>query len=389
MIMSINLIKKDELNLEDLTIFLTVTTTYTLSGSETTIIPSTTTILTMITEYTRNKVTSLNSHSSYSSTSTQAKSSAENSSTTESHTSETGNSSSNSSSSVASSTFSSSLPTLTTNKSVDNLLGSSGSIKLGLAIGVPVSVVSILIIITLAFIYVKKSKKKPSKMVSYNNEFFKVNNSNQNYDSSSSVYSGSTKENPVINKTSDNEEILKQSDKRYDIRNYLKDRFSKVINVKDLESAEFDSPKIKSPILKKFNLEKPKVTNNYNESISSWLRPKNTNSFISKIEPQFLPISFKDLKKDIKSEKVKDLPQLPEHDLQPRFKVPEKAEYEKEQDYGAAIKVIRDYNKRRDDEIDVTAGDKIIILKTHSDGWCKVKALLDEEKVGYIPSMCL
>ncbi|CUM46245.1 uncharacterized protein AC631_00059 [Debaryomyces fabryi] len=303
---------------------------------------------------------------------------------------------------------------------LDNVAGLSkenNSLKLGLAIGIPIAIVSILVGIILAWFYLKKKtfNKRRNGLLPYKNEYLDHNNDEnltmkETKFQASSINLVSTKfqgliETPVQIQRGPNQQLAQAS-----VKNFF-NRLSRTINIRNINDADIDTLNenksgLVSPIfLKKFNLRKSVCKPN--DVYNSEERLRRTNGLLRSIDADFLSIPYNDSTISISEKRSKKpLPKLPP--IINTYKSKSLHDMEKVVTHtllssssiinrdDKIYKVIKPYVKNLDDEISIKVGDKVKILTEHSDGWCFVKLLKETEysnhtmpKQGVIPRLCL
>ena len=296
--------------------------------------------------------------------------------------------------------------------SVAGLSQENKSLKLGLAIGIPIAIVSILVGIILTWFYLKKKtfNKRRKGLLPYKNEYLEHSHDekltmNETKFQVSSMNLLSTKfqglsETPLQIQHGPNQQLTQTS-----VKNFF-NRLSRTINIRNISDSDVDTPNgnksgLGSPIfLKKFNLRKSvcKPNNVYNNEE----RLRRTNGLLRSIDADFLSIPYNDSRISISEKRCKKpLPKLPPiintyqskslHDME---KVVLSSASVKRDD--KIYKVIRPYVKNLDDEISIEVGDRVKISTEHSDGWCSVKLIEKNEysnytalKQGVVPKLCL
>ncbi|CUM68386.1 uncharacterized protein PRCAT00006109001 [Priceomyces carsonii] len=301
---------------------------------------------------------------------------------------------------------------------------SGNSVKKGLAIGIPVSIAALFILIVVAFIYFKKKSfsKRKSKLVSYKDEFFKyVPNEKKNNAGVSRFNSLTTRSNTLTSSTTNyvaQEKAFPEPKrqlapnnaiKRQSLRVFFKDRLSRVIYPKDddYNDNEFHNG-IKSPVfLRKFNLGRNRSSTiakpqNIYKSDRNVAEP----SMTEVTEPQFLSLRYNESTQSMSKNKTKNktLPGLPNLINAVTLSL-DRSIYSNKEPHGNSRELPRDnvylvvksYHKLLNDEVDITVGDKVLMLESHSDNWCKVRLLRDSneyfsniaQEEGVVPKMCL
>lgn len=241
------------------------------------------------------------------------------------------------SSSLSVSDGTSPLPTL-----VDGIIkDSSKSMQLGLAVGLPLAVISVFGLAVLVFILVQKRK---------------FLNKDAQYDDGPNYVFDWTKDDLEASKNvprsmdlSDDATLPKRTAPQPTAREKVRDRLSKVINLRDVKDEE----------------QRPQ---NFRDSILSPM-------FLKRFKLRNLPDNIK-----AQSAYVDDFPA-------PRNKRNLKLLPVVAAKGSPSYIVIRDYTKNLKDELTVNVGQMAHILETFSDKWCKVQLATGEK--GLVPCMCL
>lgn len=301
--------------------------------------------------------------------------------------------------------------------SVAGLSQENRSLKLGLAIGIPIAIVSILVGIILTWFYLKKKtfNKRRKGLLPYKNEYLEHSNDekltmNETKFQASSMNLVSTKfqglnETPVQMQQGPNQQLTQTS-----VKNFF-NRLSRTVNIRNVNETDVDTLNenksgLVSPIfLKKFNLRKSVCKPN--DVYNSEERLRRTNGLLRSIDADFLSIPYNDSKISISEKRCKKpLPKLPP--IINTYKSKSLHDMEKVVTHtllsSASIinrddkmyKVIKPYVKNLDDEISIKVGDRVRILTEHSDGWCSARLIEENEysnytspKQGVIPRLCL
>lgn len=301
--------------------------------------------------------------------------------------------------------------------SVAGISQENRSLKLGLAIGIPIAIVSILVGIILTWFYLKKKtfNKRRKGLLPYKNEYLEHSNDekltmNETKFQASSMNLVSTKfqglsETPVQMQRGPNQQLTQTS-----VKNFF-NRLSRTVNIRNVNETDVDTfnenkSGLVSPIfLKKFNLRKSVCKPN--DVYNSEERLRRTNGLLRSIDADFLSIPYNDSKISISEKRCKKpLPKLPP--IINTYKSKSLHDMEKVVTHtllsSASIinrddkmyKVIKPYVKNLDDEISIKVGDRVRILTEHSDGWCSARLIEENEysnytspKQGVIPRLCL
>ncbi|KAK6197555.1 uncharacterized protein RJT21DRAFT_128864 [Scheffersomyces amazonensis] len=287
-------------------------------------------------------------------------------------------------SSSISSTSTSSIAMVTNNTTPTG----SSSLRLGLAIGLPVSIVGFLIILVLSFIVIKKHKFKNTqeKMLTYQSQFYNYNG--QDVESEKTM----NENNHGVDLEANQQSIPKRRSLGY----MLKDRFSRIIRADDVPSLQETSilpqprkqwrDSIISPmILKRFNLSRPSPAAGNKKEVSADSTP---------IESKVLSIPLNE--QSSRHKRNFSLPPIvvPEKSLDPLSGGISNSIHYDDKKYI----VIKAYSKNLDDELTIRTGDMVVMLTEHSDGWCKVKLIrkgaeyygsINAKDEGMVPRLCL
>lgn len=292
----------------------------------------------------------------------------------------------------------------------------NGLLKLGLAVGIPIAFISILVGIILTWYYLKKKTfhKRRQGLLPYkggcldhnDEENLTMNETKMtlsiNLGSTASQLRSGT---PLQIHIGPNQQIRNSS-----VKNFI-NRLSRTVNIRniydnDMETLSENKSGLMSPIfLKKFNLRKSVCRPS--EVYNSEERLRRTNGLLRSVDADFLSIPYNNSKLSLTEKRYKKpLPKLPP--IIDTYK--SKSLYDMENvvtqvplpstsvDNGNfdIYKVIRPYIKNLDDEISIKLGDKVRILKEHSDGWCFIKIIRGTEdskrtnsNQGIIPRLCL
>ena len=338
--------------MEDITVLLTLTSTYTMDSatSSTSLAPKnpvnyiTTTLVTAIATM-RSSVTELSSIKPSPSPSPSTSTSASVSTTITSASALVGHSTSPPSA----------LPGM-----IDGIVSkdSSKSVQLGLALGIPIAVISLFGLTVFIFILMQKRKLRNKNIDLYPND------PNYTFDWTKEDLEAST--NPShpesFSKPSKAATVTvpKRNISQPSIKNYVKDRYSKVLNIHDIRDDISDS-QVKPP-------------QNFRDSLLSPIflkRFKLSRNLPDNIKAQSAYVEEFSVPRDKKNLKL--LPMIAKESN----KEPLKETYI----------VIRSYEKNLKDELTVNPGSLVHILESFSDGWCRVE-LIDGGK-GLVPFMCL
>lgn len=241
---------------------------------------------------------------------------------------------------------SSSRPSATNGYGLTATHTSSNSASLGLAIGIPLGVVAVLLVGFGTWLYLKR-KSKPS-LLPLNKHF---------YSSKSQTETSSDElrkfDNPYTPKVQEIETsyfkrfsalitpikfntVPKKSTKESRTENFLR-RLSR----DGKQESGSESNTISPLFLKRFNLNKPNT-----------------------------PVSIHE--EPIKEKLLPKLPSL--------IRMEQPVEDDK-------FTIVKNYRRLLDDELDVKVGETVDVLKAHVDGWCLVKN--SKGKIGMIPKMCV
>lgn len=301
--------------------------------------------------------------------------------------------------------------------SVSGLSQENNSLKLGLAIGIPIAIVSILVGIILLWFYLKKKtfNKRRNGLLPYKNEYLEHNNEEnltkkETKFQVSSLDLLSTKlqglsETPVQIQRGPNQQLAQAS-----VKNFF-NRLSRTVNIRNINDADVDTLNenksgLVSPIfLKKFNLRKSICKPN--DIYNSEERLRRTNGLLRSIDADFVSIPYNGSNTSISEKRSKKpLPKLPPiintykskslHDMERVVTHTLLSSSSIINRDDKIYKVIKPYVKNLDDEISIKVGDEVKILTGYSDGWCFIKLLKETEysnhttsKQGVIPRLCL
>ncbi|EAZ62865.2 hypothetical protein PICST_29077 [Scheffersomyces stipitis CBS 6054] len=415
--MGLTIIRRASPDDGDITILMTITSTYTLGDSETLPVSTpTSSKSTSIVYKTTTLVTSVTSkRSSTTTSSTFDHSSSLESSMFETETEDSSPISSNISNSSPSPSASN--IALTLDRDVD---GSGKSTKLGLAVGLPVSIFAVFLFVALGFFLLKRKSDK--KMLEYENEYYSYPP-----DRSPITKLAKSRIQPTVsmvpeNATKETQEAFDASSiystlhstprilpgpqrraYRNSIGNFFKDRLSKVIKVQDIRMGEENSidsrlnshPNLSrssmfmSPVfLKRFHLGKG--------------ANKETKNDANTIQPQLVPMPYSEQtiqlgpvgsRRDGRINRAKSKLTLP-----PIISNGENEQEEKPQEHQNVHVVVQDYRRKLNDELTIAVGQDVAVIGKIVDGWCKVRLLgrdidflqgKNSRIEGVVPAYCL
>lgn len=225
--------------------------------------------------------------------------------------------------------------------------GTNSSLKIGLAIGIPVGVVGIFMIVILLFVWVQKRKFKkqrqsllPYKNVNYLNDLERSSQEELKSEETAvhNPYSQSVKDSPLLPPAPPfiSRSQLNPDSKGQSVRYYIRDRLSKVIN-----EETYPIPKaVFSPmILKRFKLSKP---DSYTPADSQSTARNKKNLKLSVVDTQ-----------QIKQKYI----------------------------------VAKGYERILEDEITINIGDIVSIEHEYPDGWSQIEMI--NGALGMVPKRCL
>ncbi|KAM9923743.1 hypothetical protein OXX59_004984 [Metschnikowia pulcherrima] len=240
---------------------------------------------------------------------------------------------------------------LTSDTAITSLISpsSSSSTRLGLAIGIPIAVVSIFGLVVFILIYLRKRMEKPETLAFKANKADKIPRINTEKQSVSSMYSSSDVEQGYGQHYENRPPPIAAVGQK---PTFLK-RISRLMNVPE-SPLEFRSP----VFLRRFHLSS---TKNEAEGVDK--------------QEKALPKSPLSHAYDASVDHTKQ--EYPEREIASKVKVPE-----------STYVVTKPYARRLGDELTVCIGEKVSIVDHHSDGWATVK-LAETGDVGVIPLMCI
>lgn len=211
-----------------------------------------------------------------------------------------------------------------------SLISSSSSTNLSLAIGIPLAVASLLALVAIGWVFIRKRIRKPSS------EFLTFG-LNKNLEEEITK----TRLPQYEHKWAESDaETQVDVPKKPDMKPSLLNRLSRIMNVPETPVLEFKSPMF----LRRFHL----------------------------LKRDALPAASK-----------VSLPPVPTK-LPPKSEVPSRLEPSP----GNLYTVAKAYARRLDDELTVCSGEQVEVLRYHNDGWAKVR-LVDGLGEGVVPMMCL
>ncbi|KAK6455551.1 uncharacterized protein RJT20DRAFT_141439 [Scheffersomyces xylosifermentans] len=415
--MALTIIRRSNEDDGDITILMTITSTYTLGDGET--IPSTSSRK-HTTEYVTK--TLIKSVAAKTSTSTSKEPSNSSSSSQEVPQLEVSSSSLNESFDTeiaATTTVSRETPsTSQLALSLSRGFSDSGkSTKLGLAIGLPVAIFSVFLIIIIGFFVMKRKGVfgKEKMVMNYSGQYYNYSEENKGGSPLTKLEKSGFDEKKTdatenirkivlplqMQLTSESEYSLSLAHgtdkraKRQSLGNFFRDRLSKVIRIQDIQDEEsqiettiltrtpLGMPGQKSlafsPLfLRRFHLGKGK------DPVG--LQPS------SSIKPQVISVPLEEPEKALKLDQRRkrdgqyfsknksklNLPPIVASDISLDPGVRRQIQY----------LVVKDYSKKLDDELSITVGQRAFILRLDAAGWCKAKLLRTGEE-GIVPINCL
>lgn len=279
----------------------------------------------------------------------------------------------------------------TSSGSLDKLIQykSNDSATLGMAIGIPVGVV-LLLLISIGTWYYLKTKKATNKTILpliNNQRFF------HNHDSTSEILSFNEKQNPYLT-------YYNHSSDQNPPQNSLQKPSKNPLGL-DLELENHHGNKSRRSLLTPINFKSvPAKINtksqNWFNRLSRVVRIDNSDSIVkdeeAEIDTRISPLFLKrfNLNKPLtpKTPNLKSKNKFDNEDYKkPLPKLPSLIQMENVKE-DLKFMVIEPYAKSLDDEVTISIGDEVRLIKNYPDHWCLIKNL-SSGKTGMIPRQCL
>ncbi|RLV93433.1 hypothetical protein JA1_002471 [Spathaspora sp. JA1] len=258
--------------------------------------------------------------------------------------------------------------------------GQNNGTKIGLAIGIPIALFSLFFIGLGVWYYFRKNKSLKNAIV---DRFKGDDHTLTNLEKGEGNL---RKENPYFSEESSSSIYINPGPQRKvnpdSIRYKWKDRLSRVIsgmgNVNDEEQQQQQEVNYNPNFFKRMSMMTP-----------SFLRKFNLQKPDQDIEPQVISMVENT---QYKPKKINSL--FPNLQIGETLD-PVQGGVSPNQDL---YLVIRTYVKQLTDELTIKIGDKVVILKSYSDGWCNVRLVrtgrdyyrhIDETTTGLVPKICL